>query len=194
MDISKEDAKESLSVIENTKNQTVKSITAAYASPILILWGIICFTAYLGTHFFMKWSWYIWIILDLIGAAGTFLICSLQFKKCVPTKIDSSSHTGLKIFLFWASLFAYIFIWLNIIKPANGLQANTFIMTTVMFAYIVFGLWINSNFMIWLGLVVTVCTLIGFYLIPHNYYCLWMAFTAGSLITGTGVLTKYFWK
>jgi MFS family permease len=192
--MSKEDAQESLSIIENTKNQTIKSIAATYASPILILWGVICFTAYLGTHFFVKWSWHIWMILNSVGAVGTYLICFLQFKKSIPTKIDNSSKIGLKIFLFWAFLLAYIFIWLNIIKPVNGLQVNAFIITATMFAYIVFGLWINSNFMIWLGLAVTVCTLIGFYLIPHNYYCLWMAFTAGSLITGTGILTRYSWK
>jgi hypothetical protein len=194
MDITKEDAQESLSIIEKTKNQTIKFVAAAYASPILILWGVICFIAYLGTHFFMKWSWHIWMILNLIGAVATFSICRLQFKKCIPTKIDNSSRIGLKIFLFWAFLFAYILIWLNTIKPINGLQVNVFIITVAMFAYIVFGLWTNSNFMIWLGLAVTVCTLMGFYLIPHKYYCLWMAFTASPLIIGTGISTKYFWK
>ena len=141
----------------------------------------------------MKWSWHIWIILSSAGAAGTFLICSFQSKH-TPVKVDSSNKIWLKIFLFWVFMLAYIFTLLNIAHPVNGLQLNALIMTFVMFAYIVFGLWINTNYMIWLGLAVTICTIIGFYIVPHNYYSLWMSFTVGPLVTGTGILIRYIWK
>ncbi len=194
MDITKEDAQESLSLIDRTVKQTVESAVAAYASPILILWGLICFIAYLGTYFFMKWSWHIWIILDSAGAIGTFIICSLRYKKSTPTRIEGSNKIWLRIFLFWIFLLAYILILLNTAQPLSSLQVNALIVMFVMFAYVVFGLWISSNILIWLGLAVTIFTIIGFYLIPHNYYCLWMAFTVAPVIIGTGLATKYFWK
>jgi hypothetical protein len=194
MNISKEDAEQSISLIENTRIRTIKSVAAAYASPILILWGSVCFFAYLGTHFFLKWVWQIWMILDSVGALGTFLICYFRFKKGVPTKIDKTNVHGLKIILFWVFLFVYIAISLSILKPYTGLQLNAFIVIFVMFAYIIIGLWTNSNFMILLGLAATVSTLIAFYLIPHQYYSLWMAFTIGFMLAGTGVLIHYLWK
>src|SRR4030042_3872573 len=119
MNISKEDAQQSISLIENTKNRTIKSVAAAYAGPILILWGSVCFFAYLGTHFFMKWSWQIWMALNSVGAVGTFLVCYFQLKKGIPTKIDKSNKIGLKIFLFWAFLFAFIFVSLHIVQPVR---------------------------------------------------------------------------
>jgi hypothetical protein len=61
-----------------------------------------------------------------------------------------------------------------------------------MFAYIVIGLWFAAYFMVWLGLAVTAATLTGFFLFTQ-YYCLWMAVTAGGLLLGTGLYLRIRW-
>ena len=93
----------------------------------------------------------------------------------------------------WGALLIYIFIWLRLLSPVNGMQVNAFICTACMFAYIVIGLWFESYFMIVLGLAVTAATLIGFYLLA-GYYCLWMAFAGGGALLGTGLYIRVRWR
>ena len=194
MEISKEDAEKSLNRVQTVSAQTRRSVAAHYASPLLVLWGLICITAYIGTHFFVHWAYHIWMILSTIGAAGTFLICRNQLHSAKPIKIPADKKMGWRIFWFWTLLFIYIVIWLNILRPRSGIQLNAFILTAVMFAYIIIGFWTESHFMVWLGLAVTVTTLFGLYLIPKNFYCLWMALAAGGPIFSTGLYTLIRWR
>jgi len=194
MDLSNEDAQKSLSLVENTMAETRKSLTAAYSGPILILWGLIWILDFLGTHLFLKWVWLIWMVLNCIGVIGMVLICRQQFQAASPTRHSADDKIGRRIFWFWAFLGLYGFIWLAIFRPVNGIEINAFLCTVIMFAYVMMGLWTESHFMIWLGLAVTVATLVGFFLVPPNYYCLWMAPTAGGLLFGTGLWARFCWS
>ena len=194
MDISKEEAKDSLNQIQTVLEHTRSSIASNYASPLLILWGLIFIAAYLGTHFFVTWAWHIWTVLDAVGVIGTFLICWQQFRSASPIKTSSEKKMGWRIFLFWTLLFIYVFLWLKMLGPFKGIKLNAFLVTVIMFAYVVIGLWLECYFMIWLGLAVTAITLFGFYLIPLSYYCLWMALMAGGALLGTGLYIRYRWR
>ncbi|MHC4159447.1 MAG: hypothetical protein ACYSSO_10260 [Planctomycetota bacterium] len=194
MDISKEDAKESLEQIEAVHSHTRKTIAASYDSGVLMMWGIICIAAFLGTHFYRHWAWYIWMVLAGIGSTVTLVVCWNQFRTAKPTKIPASERIGWRFFWFWSLLFVYIFIWLFILRPTHGIQVNAFILTAIMFAYVVIGLWTKSYYMLWLGLAVTCTTLVGFYLIPPSYYCLWMAPTSGGAFLVTGIYLRFPWK
>ena len=100
----------------------------------------------------------------------------------------------LRTVLFWPLVFVYACVWLNIVKPNNGLEVNAFLVTVIMFAYVVMGLWFDSWIMTALGLVVTAFTLVGFFLVPTANYCLWMAVTAGGSLLGTGLFMKLWWR
>jgi hypothetical protein len=193
MNISEQDAQDSLSQIQTVSVRTRKTVAAHYAGPLLILWGLVCIFAYIGTHFFVHWANHIWATLNIIGAAGTFFICRKQLRSAKPTKIPVDKKMGWKIFWFWTLLFIYITIWLNILRPHHGIQLNAFILTAVMFAYLVIVFLTQSLFMVWLALAVTIATLFGLYIIPKNYYCLWMAFAAGGPIFATGLYARIFW-
>lgn len=194
MNISQEEAQDSLNQIEVVSSRMRRNIVASYASPLLILWGLVWIAAFVGTHFFLAWAWYIWMSLDIIGVAGTFLICRHQYRSATPTKISAAKKIGWRIFWFWALLGIYIFIWLSILHPVSGLQTNAFLCTVIMFAYIAIGLWFESFFMIWLALAVTAITLLGLYLIPHSFYCLWMALAGGGAMLGTGLYARIRWR
>jgi len=194
MNISSEEARNSLEQVEAVANRTRKSIEANYSSGLIIMWGLICTAGYLGTHFFLEWVWYIWFVLSGIGSLVTFLIGWRQFHLANPIKVAPAERMGQRIFLFWCLLFVYLFIWLSILKPLQGIQINAFMITTIMFAYVVSGLWFKSHHMFWLGIVVTCITLIGFYLIPISYYCLWMAAMVGGAFLTTGLYVRLRWK
>lgn len=194
MDISEKEAQDSLEQIQAVSTRTRKTIAASYDSGILIMWGLITIAAFLGSHFFRYRAGYIWMILCGIGSVATFFVCWIQFRSGNPVKVPAAEKIGWRIFLFWTLLFVYMFIWLSILKPRGGIQLNAFIFTTIMFAYVVIGLWFKCYYMFWLGIGVTCTTLVGFYLIPPSYYCIWMAPTGGGAILGTGLYIRLFWK
>jgi hypothetical protein len=173
---------------------TRKTIAASYDGVMLMMLGLIWILGILGTHFFLRWVWWIWMVLSGIGGIVTFLYSWRQFRSANPVKVPAAEKIGWRIFLFWTLLFVYISIWLSILKPNHGIQLNAFICTAIMFAYIVTGLWFKCYYMVWLGIAVTCTTLVGNYVIPKGYYCLWMALTGGVAIFGTGLYIRMFWK
>ena len=194
MDISKEEARDSLDQIQAMATRTRLTIAAGYDSGLLIMWGFVWITAFLGTHYFRTWAWYIWMVLAGIGSAVTFVVCWNQFRTGKPTKTPAAQKIGWRIFWFWSLLIVYIFIWLSILRPYRAIQVNAFICTAIMFAYVVSGLWCKSYYMLWLGLFVTCITMAGFYLIPPSYYCLWMAPTGGAAFLATGLFIRFRWR
>jgi len=194
MDISREQAKDSLEQIDAISARTRRAIASSCDSALLIIWGLIWIAAFIGTHFFLAWVWFIWLGLCAIGAAATFLVVRRQFRQANPIRMPADKRIGQRIFWFWALLFVYAFVWLSILKPHHGIQVNAFLCTAIMFAYVVIGIWSETRYMLWLGLAVTGTTLIGFYLIPPSYYCLWMAPTAGGALLGTGLYIRLRWR
>ncbi|MHC4693553.1 MAG: hypothetical protein ACYS67_12495 [Planctomycetota bacterium] len=194
MDISEKEAQDSLEQIQAVSVLTRKTLAAGYDSIVLMMWGLIGILGFLGTHFFLRWAWPIWMTLCVTGCIATFVVSWRQFHSGNPVKVSAAEKIGWRIFLFWTLLFVYIFIWLSILRPDYGKQLNSFMITTIMFAYVVIGLWFKCYYMVWLGIGVTCATLVGFFLIPMAYYCLWMALTCGGAIFGTGLYIKLFWK
>ncbi len=194
MNISNGEARKSLDEAQAVAERTRKSIAASYTSSLLIIWGIIWIAGFLGTHFFLAWVWPIWMVLGGIGSIATSWVCWRQQRLANPIKVPPADKTGWRIFLFWCLLFIYMFIWLSILKPRHGIQLNAFMCTTIMFAYVVMGLWLKSYHMFWLGIIVTGTTLTGFYLIPWRYYCLWMAAMVGGAILATGIYVRLRWR
>jgi len=192
MNVSKEDARISLSAAQSVMDQTHKAISSAYANPLLILWGILWITAFTATHFYVHYAYYIFMTMAVVGGLSTTVIIRV-FRSKAPVKEKSSPKFGRRVTALWIFLCIYIIIWLFLFAPFTGLQCNALICTAVMFAYIVMGLWFNNRFMIVLGLAVTAGTLVGFYLL-RNYYCLWMALVGGGALFGTGLYIRLRWR
>lgn len=194
MDASQQDARQSLAAIENSTRQMKKSISSSYTSPFLVLWGLIWVLGFLGSHFWLSKVYLIWTVLDIIGIFGTFVITYWQIKRADPVKVASQSKTFRQLFWFWFLLFGYAGLWLSFLKPHSGLQMNAFLCTLIMFAYIIMGMWLQEGCLIWLGIGITVTTVLALVLIPHSWYCLWMAAAAGGPMLGTGLYIRFAWK
>jgi MFS family permease len=191
MNVSNEEAQASLAAIKNTMVRTRKAVAATYSSPLLILWGLLWAGAYSATHFYVEYASWIFGVMAGIGLVGSFPVW-LQVKRRLPVREPAEEKLNWRMGGLWCLLFIYISVWLNLLHPVNGMQINAFIVTTVMFAYIVIGLWFAAYFMVWLGLTVTATTLVGFFILTP-YYCLWMAVTAGGLLLGTGLYLRIRW-
>ena len=93
MDVSKQEAQDSLEQIQAVVNQTRKRIAAGSTGPLLILWGAIWFIAYIGTYLSYLFNFELyclrlthrvsvgihiaglcWMVLVLIGVAASWII------------------------------------------------------------------------------------------------------------------------
>jgi hypothetical protein len=194
MNVTNEDAVQSLAQVEEVMAKTRQSLASIYGGPFLILWGLIWIVSYVGTHFFLAWANWIWSITDTLGIIGTVFIIRRQYGQGPARRNPSDKRFLLRTILLWPLVFAYANVWLNIIKPDNGIEVNAFLVTVVMFAYVIMGLWFGSWLMSILGIVITAFTLVGFHLVPAEHYCLWMAVTAGGSLLGTGLYMKLRWR
>ncbi len=194
MNLSDEEAAESLASVKDTAAKTRRAVVSAYESPFLIIWGLVWVLGFLGTHLFLEWVNWIWGLLSAIGVAATIVICWRLFHLAPATRSCGGRRLGLRTSLFWPVFFLYAFVWLNILQPHSGIQLNAFLCTAIMFAYVAIGLWFDSWLMVFLGLGVTVLTLVGFFVIPLAYYSLWMAIAAGGPLLATGICVRIRWR
>lgn len=192
MNVSQEDARESLSTVHDVTIQTQRAIASVYTNPILILWGVLWIIAFTTTHFYLAYAFHIFMAMAAVGGVGTAVICWIFHSKA-PIQETSGPKLGWRIAIFWILLGVYIPIWLFLLAPFSGMQCNAFISTVGLFAYIVMGLWFDNRFMIMLGLALTAATLVGFYIL-RDFYCLWMAFVGGGAILGAGLYIRLRWR
>jgi hypothetical protein len=192
MNVSHENAQESLSTVQDVTVRTHRAIASAYASDLLILWGALWTIEFTAAHFYPAYAFHIFMVMSIVGCIGTAVIYWVFYSKALIREAGSQSAIW-RIALFWILLYAYAALWHFLLAPFNGLQGNAFISTVAMFAFVVIGLWFGCRFMIILGLAVTIAVLIGFYLLTA-YYCLWMALMGGGAILGTGLYTRLRWR
>jgi len=192
MNVSEQNARQSLHLTEEAANRARRAVAASYASDLLILWGFVWLAGYLSLHFSLEYGGRIFGVLDVLGVIGTFLICRKW-----PIRNSAAgggiSSTARRIVVLWVVLFAYAGVWLLLFKPTSAMLVGVFLVTVVMLGYVVTGLWSRGSFIIWLGLVVTGLALFGYYVIPR-YFNLWMAPTGGGALLGTGLYIHIRWR
>jgi hypothetical protein len=199
MNISKQEAQESLNDIQSIADQTRKAIAYGASSSILLLWGAIWVIGYSCTQFYAEKAGFAWMALVSIGAIGSWVLGARQ-------RSSFRSANGGRIGAFWFILFGYAALWLILLHPAtlpqgvqwehyqpiNDRQIGAFFATVPMFAYVVGGLWLG-RFFVWLGAIVTLLTVAGFYLLP-TWFSLWMAFTGGGSLILAGLYIRKSWR
>ena len=192
MNVSREDARVSLTMIKAASDHTRKVVASSYASDLLILWGLIWVVGFTSAHFYPHRAAYIFNTLNAIGIIGTLLICT-RWRGKAATKTPASQNIAWRILGFWLLLFAFASLWLLLLTPSRGIQVCAFFCTVAMFGYVVIGLWSGSYFMFWLGLTVTSLTLLGYHLFP-DYFYLWMSPMGGGALLGTGIYIRLRWR
>lgn len=199
MNISKQEAQESLNDIESVTEQTRKAIAYGGSSGMLTLWGVIWMIGYSVTQFYPAYAGWAWMPLIAIGAIGCWIL-GARNHSCF------RNANAWRIGVFWLVLFAYAAVWLTLLHPANlpsgaewahyqpinDRQISAFFATVPMFAYVVGGLWFG-RFFVWLGALVTVLTLVGFYLLT-SWFQLWMAIIGGGSLIVAGLYIRNSWR
>jgi hypothetical protein len=184
MEISREEAEQSLAEIERITHRTRRSIAASGASVMLIIWGLIWVIGYGGSQFYPARSTFIWLPLCLLGGLISWWVGTRP--RPVRGKISG------KIAAFWLVLFAFAGIWIFLLQPADQNRVGAFMGTIPMFAYIVGGLWF-SRFFVVLGITVTGLILLGAFSWPA-WTNLWTGLAGGGSLILSGIYIHFRWR
>lgn len=195
MDIDDKKAKDALQDVEAVAKNIRGRLAHGIAGPILALWGAIWIVCFALVYFAPKISGWGWIIGDAMGIAGSIYI-SLCHRNATAVRSETSKRLGWRLFWFWLFLFVYAAIWLAVLRPWNAQQFGVFLVTVVMFAYVVMGLWLEMPFLMWLGLAVTALAAAGYMLsfVAGGYLDLWLGVTCGSALLVAGLYLMLRWK
>lgn len=196
MNVSQEDARESLVEVRTAAEHTrraVASTRATYSGDVLILWGVIWIVGFTILHLQTAWASYVFAALSAAGLIATVVWVSKKLPTRAPVRSAVSMKMFWRIFWFWALLNPYVFAWLLILSPDNKLQVCAFLCTVGMFGFSMLGLWFEKFFILGLGLAVTTAILLSYLLAPSSFYLL-MIPTGGGTMLGTGLYFRLRWR
>jgi hypothetical protein len=199
--ITPEEARASLAEIDRIAQLTRQMIARGGSASIVILWGVIWIVGYADMQFLPDTPRWFWMILDVIGIAGSFRFG--RWSRQSPVKNPHSARIGLS----WLILFAFAGVWLAILGPWGWTLSThevaryapvldrkiaAYWATVPMFAYVLLGLWLD-RFFVWLGAFVTIATLAGYFFLT-GYFFLWMAVIGGGSLVAGGLFIRKNWK
>jgi hypothetical protein len=197
MEITRKEAEDVLQQVDQVAKEVHGKLAYGRAGPILTIWGciwIVCFT--LG-HFAPKSSGVAWLVGDAIGIVASIYIGMRG--RTATVRRDSSKRLGWKMFWFWVFLFVYGDIWLAVLWPWRGEQLGVFLITLVMFAYVMIGLWSEMKFLLWLGLSITLVAGAAYAISLADprylrYLDLWLGCTCGTALLASGLYLTFRWR
>jgi hypothetical protein len=185
MNVTRDEAQESLVTIQQVMAQTRRAVASSGAY-VMIIWGVVWFFGFLASQLIhsILVGW-IWLILDVLGSLATWIV-GRKMGRRVRTSF------GSRLGLFWLALIFYTALWIWIAWPLDPMRTMLLSITALMFGYVVMGLWLGTA-VAWVGLAVTALALLGFYLLPA-YFALWMALLGGGTMIGSGLYMSRFWR
>jgi hypothetical protein len=190
MQISPDEAEESLAAISSMRKRMRHAVANGGAHYFLILWGVVWFLGFLGSHFFTdRIAGYVWMALDILGGLASWgmgMLLSRRFRN------TSTSATSGRIGLFWLALFAYCNLTVWIAWPLDGRQLAMIIIIFAMLGWIAMGFLLSIS-LIGLALFVTALAFGGYYLLP-DYFYLYMALLGGGTLIGSGFYIRFRWR
>ena len=184
MNLTSEEAQAGLDMIRQTQNRFEKAIASGYTSHLLILWGLIGIFGFTSLQISPYWGGWFYAGLDIVGIILTILIA-----RHWPTRSASKVDTSQQINRVWPALIIYAMIWAWILKPSGPMQVCVYVCTVCGFAYVLIGILCRVPFMIWLGNIITLLILVGYYGLPTYFYA-WTALFAGGTVLGTGLYIR----
>ncbi|MGA3156440.1 MAG: hypothetical protein ABSE43_02595 [Steroidobacteraceae bacterium] len=180
MPISTQEAAEALQDIAQTQHRASNLRGYERGSPHLILWGLIWVLGYGTCYLAPTLANLTWLVLDIAGIAGSFLIG----RAAARIKSVASTGYGSRFAALGITIFAFIAATYYILQPHDSAQFGAFPALFVALIYSVIGIWRGSRWAI-VGIALGLCTVAG-YAFLKEYFMLWMAVVGGGTLIMTG--------
>ena len=177
--IDSQQASEALADIREIARRVRQSRIYNLASLLMIMWGALVFIANAASFGWPRHAGYIWIAVNVVGLAGSFVVSAFTHSRTGVRTFDL--RTLMAFLLFFA--FGMFACWLGHFGPR---QLGTFWPIYFMLMYTIAGLWVGKAFVA-IGLSITALTLIGYFFVGP-WFEPWMA-----VVNGGGLMLGGFW-
>ncbi len=193
MNISPDEAEETLAAIQKMTQKARHSIASSGAYIFLIITGIIWLVGFVSTQFLAgEVVGYIWTGMSILGTVVATLLgirTGRQMGKRVRSpSFNASAKRGA---LFWLFLVFYAVAAIAIAHPTEGKQVTAFIILFIMLGQLAMGLLVSFS-STWWALPITALALVGYFLLPGIFY-LWMGVLVGGAMIVLGVYIRLRW-
>ncbi len=187
MDITQEEAKESLEAVEEVQKRARKALAHGGGPYYLMLWGVVWFVGYLASQFLSEdISGKIWLVLVGLGLVASTVV-GIRISRQVRRKFHD-----YRIGLFWLALLLYASLAVWAANPTKGEEVAFLITLFVMLGYVVMGLWMWGP-LGWIGVGVTAVATAAYLLVPQ-YFNLVMAILGGGTLFFSGIYILRNWR
>lgn len=189
MNISPNEAEESLAAIEEMRQRTRQSIASSGTHISLIITGIVWMVGFICTQFLSgQILTYIWIGLSVIGGCLAAFLGSRMGRR---VHSPSAGVTTRRMTLVWLLLVVYCMAAIAVAWPLDSKQITMFIVLFVLIGWMMMGLLLDFN-SFWPGLIIIALALVGYFLLP-DYFYLWMGVLVGGGVIGLGIYIRSRW-
>jgi hypothetical protein len=174
--IDSKQASAALADIGDIAGRVRQSLIYNLSSLIMIMWGVLALAGYLLVYLLNRYAGYAWLLIYIVGIAGSIAISAYQYRKSGVRTFDTRMLLSFVLYV----AFGFFTNWLGHFTPR---QAGTFWPIYYMMIYSIAGIWVGRAFTA-IGLSVTALTLIS-YFYAGSAFGLCMAFVnGGGLILG----------
>ncbi len=186
MNISPEEATQALRDIEASRVAMRSAFRSHRGHLYLWLWGSIWVAVSLLCWNGTPLGWRISGWLSLAGVAASFVIGTLQGRQ-VRSRIDKRFIAVCIAIL----VFGYVALPIALGPPHSYKAAYALGMLVWMQIYVVGGIWFD-NYLLWVGIAVTVLVLASLLFLPGAFWA--CTLLAALVLVGTGSYVRYFWR
>ncbi|MBC7583270.1 hypothetical protein FNL55_21660 [Tardiphaga sp. vice352] len=180
MSIDRREAAAALHDIDDIVQRVKRSRSYQLASLMLMLWGPLIALGYVVSWSWPRYAGYGWVLIDLIGVAGSLAISARNRARSGQRGFDGRVLAALAMF------FGFGLLWSIGIVQLTPRQLGAFWPIYFMLVYSVAGLWLGAAFVA-IGLGIIALTLVG-YVLTGPWFELWMA-----VVNGGGLLLGGIW-
>lgn len=189
MDISPNEAEETLAAIQKMTQKTRQSIAIGGAYIFLIIGGFIWLVGFLANQFLSgEIAVYIWAGISLLGSAVAIL---LGIRTSRRVRGPSTDRYGRRIGMFWGLLILYGVAAIAVAQPTDAKQLTMLIILFVLLGQLAMGLLLSFS-ATWWALPLTALALLGYFLLPEFFY-LWMGVLVGGGMILMGLYIRLRW-
>ncbi len=191
--ITQEEARDALADIDQVARQTRRAVAGSELGTNLLLWGAVWILGFTLSYLSPRNSGRIWMVLSALGIVGTVGAGIRHHRKGMVQSEQARKLLG-QIALFWLAVITYAMVLGLLIPRKNGVDELTLIISVMMLAYVLMGIWLRSPILSAIGILVTIATLVGRAWLPPRYFMLWMAVFGGGGLFVPGLYVKLRWK
>jgi hypothetical protein len=191
--MSVEQATAALQEVARTQNRA--SILRGYehGAPHFLLWGFIWLVGYAGTDLFPAYAGTLWLVLDLLGVGGGFLIVRAAAAATAATSAAAyaSVYGATKRQVGWrygavgVSFLAFMIATYYVMGAHTSAQFGAFPALLMGLLYTLAGIWRGVRWAV-VGITVFSLTVVG-YVLLGTHFLLWMSVCGGGTLLLTGL-------